>query len=182
MCTILMISGSLRAGSTNSAVLRTASSVAPGDVACPFYGELAELPHFNPDADMEPLPRPVVRLRAEVHRADAILICTPEYAGALPGSLKNALEWLIGDDQPRSLYQKPVAWINASSRKAVDAHASLRTVLRYANAAVLDEACAEIPVTASMIGTDGEIADEAVRDRVEQVVAAIRSVVCVDGP
>ena len=56
----------------------------------------------------------MAELRTLVHRADALVICTPEYTGALPGSLKNLLEWLIGDGDTRSLYRKPVAWINAS--------------------------------------------------------------------
>ena len=104
-CVLLLISGSLRAESTNTAVLRTAQADAPNQTSCVLYEELAFLPHFNPDDDVDPLHPAVARLRALVHESDALLISTPEYAGALPGSLKNLLEWLIGDDQPGSIYE-----------------------------------------------------------------------------
>ena len=67
---------------------------------------MATLPHFNPDADGEPLPAAVANLRAQVAAADAVLFCTPEYAGALPGTFKNLLE--KAGDQERPLVQE--AW------------------------------------------------------------------------
>lgn len=152
---LLLISGSLRDHSTNTAVLRTAAAVAPPGTIALLGAFLAELPHFNPDDDVDPLPAPVAELRGRIHDADAIVVSTPEYAGALPGSFKNLLDWTIDDDQPRSINGKPVAWINASPRKAAGAHASLRTVLGYAGAVVVEEACIEVPVTGSMIGDDG---------------------------
>src|SRR5260221_14581001 len=93
----LLLSGSLRAGSSNEAVLRTAYAVAPGArIGAALYGGLAELPHFNPDDDTDPLPVPVAELRAAIERAAGILICTPEHAGTLPGSFKNLLDWTAG--------------------------------------------------------------------------------------
>jgi NAD(P)H-dependent FMN reductase len=140
---VLLISGSLRAHSTNSAVLRTAAVLAPAvSVVADCYEGLASLPAFDPDADVEPRPAPVRELLRRIHLADAVVFCTPEYAGALPGSFKNLLDWLIGDDDARSIYNKPVAWINASPRGAVLAHDSLRAVLGYAHAAIVDAACA----------------------------------------
>ena len=96
---LLLVSGSLRAGSTNAAVLRTAAALAPDGVETVLYGGMAELPHFNPDDDAEgqPLHPAVAAMRDAVARADALLVCTPEYAGALPGALKNLLEWTVGD-------------------------------------------------------------------------------------
>ena len=61
-----------------------------------IYEGLATLPHFNPDDDVEPLPGPVFELRAQVDAAAAVMFCTPEYAGALPGSFKNLLDWSVG--------------------------------------------------------------------------------------
>ncbi len=115
-CTILLVSGSLRSTSTNTAVLRTAQEVGPEGVTVIRYDRLADLPHFNPDDDVEPLPSAVADLRSQIHAADAIIFSTPEYAGALPGSFKNLLDWTIGDDQPGAIYDKPVAWMNASPR------------------------------------------------------------------
>src|SRR5689334_15201333 len=92
---VLLLSGSLRAGSTNTAALRTAQTASPELVDAVFFDSMRELPHFDPDLDGEDLPACVAALRAEVHRADALLFSTPEYAGALPGSFKNVLDWLI---------------------------------------------------------------------------------------
>ncbi len=93
---------------------------------------LASLPAFNPDDDHEPLPPTVADLRAQLAASDAVLFCTPEYAGALPGSFKNLLDWTVGG---REIYGKPAASINVSSPAAptdgADAHASLAKVLGY---------------------------------------------------
>ncbi len=131
---VLLISGSLRAGSTNTAVLQTAAAVAPDDVTAVLYNGVASLPHFNPDDDVEPLAAPVSELRAAIGAADAVLFSTPEYAGALPGSFKNLLDWTVGGGE---IYEKPVAWVNPSTapNAAADAHASLRIVLAYAGRA-----------------------------------------------
>jgi chromate reductase len=83
---LLLISGSTRAASTNTAVLRTAQTLA--DFPTTLYDELSALPAFNPDDDREPLHPAVARLREELEKADAVLFCTPEYAGALPGEFQ----------------------------------------------------------------------------------------------
>lgn len=173
---LLLVSGSLRAGSTNAAVLRTAAAVAPAGVRCVLYEGLAGLPHFNPDDDAEgaPVHPAVAAMRAAVAQADALLICTPEYAGALPGALKNLLEWTIGD---AGTYHKPVAWINASGRAApsggADAHDSLRKVLGYAGAQIVEDACRRVPVARDMVGPDGQITDAAVREEIAAAVTAL---------
>lgn len=136
------------------------------------YEGLAELPHFNPDDDAAPLPPAVAGLRSRIGAADALLLSTPEYAGGLPGSFKNLLDWTIGGGE---IYGKPVAWINASTSGtgAADAHDSLRRVLRYAGAEVVEAACAHIPVARDAVGPDGIILDAAIRDRIRDVLSAI---------
>ncbi len=175
-CRILLISGSLRAGSTNTALLRTALTVAPAGVEATLYDGMGTLPHFNPDDDAEGLPvhPAVAALRAAVVAADALLVSTPEYAGALPGSFKNLLEWTVGD---ASTYRKPIAWVNTSGAAAptgaADAHDSLRKVLGYVHAEIVEDACARIPVPRAAVGDDGLIADEAIRERVAAVLAVL---------
>jgi chromate reductase, NAD(P)H dehydrogenase (quinone) len=185
-CQLLLVSGSLRHGSTNTALLRTAELVAPAGTTAVLYEGLDRLPHFDPDLDRDPVPAAVVELRAAVRAADAILFCTPEYAGALPGSFKNLLDWTIGDDRPRSIYEKPVAWVNASANPtgAADAHHSLRKVLAYAHATVVEEACASIPVQRQAVGDDGLINDPAVRSEVLGVLTSLvaRAVLRPDDP
>jgi NAD(P)H-dependent FMN reductase len=167
-----LVSGSLRTGSTNTALLRTVQIVAPDAVKTVLYTGLDGLPHFDPDRDRAPLHLSVVDLRATIRASDAILFCTPEYAGALPGSFKNLLDWTIGDDHPGSIYEKPVAWLNASAAPtgAVDAHDSLRRVLNYAHAAVVKDACVSIPVTRQMVGNGGLISEPTIR---AQILAAL---------
>jgi len=167
---VLLVSGSLREQSTNRAAIRTAATHAPAGIDTFVYDGLGTLPHFNPDDDHDPLPTPVEQLRIAIRAADAVCFCTPEYAGALPGSFKNLLDWTIGDDQPGSIYEKPVAWINASPRGAVDAHDSLRTVLGYAHADIVEDAIVHVGVTTAMIGTDGLIGDD---DVLTGIVAAL---------
>src|ERR1700742_171587 len=124
-----------------------------------LYEGMGSLPHFNPDHDREgdPVHPAVEDLRAHVAEADAIVICTPEYAGALPGALKNLLEWTVGD---ASTYRKPVAWINVSGPAAptggADAHESLRKVLGYVHARVIEPACIRLPLTRDSVGEDNE--------------------------
>jgi len=174
---VLLVSGSLRARSTTTAVLRTALQVTPSGVDATLYDALAALPHFNQDDDHAPLPTPVAGLRAAVHAADAVLFSTPEYAGALPGSFKNLLDWLIGDAEPGSIYEKPVAWINASPRGAPNAHDELRTVLGFAHATIVEAACVHVPVTDALINADGVITDPEVRTTVRAALTTLAGAV-----
>ena len=173
---ILLVSGSSRDGSTNAAVLRTAASVAGDGIDTIIYPAIGALPLFNPDDDREgvPVDPRVADMRREVEASDAVLFCTPEYAGAMPAALKNLLEWTIGD---AGTYQKPVAWINAAGAAAptgaADAHASLRKVLGYAGADIVEDACARIPVERAQVGEDGLITDAAVRDQIGEAVAKL---------
>ncbi len=175
-CRFLLISGSLRGGSTNTALLRTACEVAPEGIEMVLYAGMGELPHFNPDDDAEGLPvhPAVAELRAAIHVADALLLSTPEYAGALPGAFKNLLEWTVGD---ASTYRKPIAWINTSGAAAptgaADAHDSLRKVLGYVHAEIVEDACARIPVARAAVGEDGLIVDAEIRARIVAVLEAL---------
>ena len=170
---VVLISGSLRRMSTNTAVLRTAQAVTPESVETVLYDGMRTLPHFDPDLDVELLDPAVSALRTTIRHADALLFSTPEYAGALPGSFKNVLDWTIGDDQPGSIYEKPVAWINASPRGAVHAHASLRLVLGYAHARIVEEACIDVPVHNADVTADGLVRDAAARERITSALAEL---------
>jgi chromate reductase, NAD(P)H dehydrogenase (quinone) len=107
---IIAICGSLRAQSSNLTMLRAAATIA---AEVEIYEGLANLPHFNPDDDVEAATPPpaVVALRKKLAEADGILISSPEYAHGVPGSLKNMLDWLVSDG---ALVDKPVALISAS--------------------------------------------------------------------
>jgi NAD(P)H-dependent FMN reductase len=177
---LLLISGSLRSGSTNTAALRTARAVAPPEIETTLYDGIGRLPHFNPDDDREgaAVDPEVAALRAAIADADGLVLCTPEYAGALPGSFKNLLEWTVGD---ASTYRKPVAWINVSGVAAptggADAHDSLRKVLGYVGAHIVEPACVRIPLARSDIGDDGEIAGDAIRGQIRDALTVFADAV-----
>jgi NAD(P)H-dependent FMN reductase len=165
---ILLLSGSLRAGSSNETVLRTARDVAPSHIRTVAYGGLADLPHFNPDDDTDPLPPAVAGLRAAIAEASALLVCTPEYAGTLPGSFKNLLDWTVGGTE---ISGKPAAWINAAAPgRGQGAEATLRTVLGYTGAHVVEEACVRLPVAREATGADGVLTDPAARETIARVL------------
>ena len=134
---------------------------------------MTDLPHFNPDDDADPLPPAVADLRRQIAAADAVLFCTPEYAGALPGSFKNLLDWTVGGPE---MYGKPVAWVNASASptRAAKAHESLETVLRTIHADVVPKACAHVAVARDRVA-DGLVADPGVRGGIAEVLEALGS-------
>jgi chromate reductase len=173
---ILLLSGSMRSGSSNSAVLKTIQEIAPDEVETELYERLATLPHFNPDDDYDPLDPAVVELRAAIAASDAVLFSTPEYAGALPGSFKNLLDWTVGGGE---IYRKPVAWVNAAGLNAPtggkDAHDSLRKVLGYTGAEIIEDACVRVPIARNLVGEDGVIRDEDVRAQLRAAIDAIVS-------
>ncbi|MGW5388406.1 NADPH-dependent FMN reductase [Nocardia sp. NPDC003963] len=149
---VLLISGSTRAGSTNSAALRTVRAVSPAGIEARWYGGLTALPAFVPEAP-EPAPPEVLELREQLAVADAVLFCTPEYAGTLPGSLKNLLDWTVGTGD---LYGKIAAWITvAASGRGGGATAALAQVLGYVGADVDEALCTRLPLSRADIGEDG---------------------------
>lgn len=92
---ILGISGSLRAASANTALLRTAATLTPSGVTLVVYDGVGNLPHFNPELDQEPLPLAVTDFRSQLNSSAGVIISSPEYAHGIPGVLKNALDWLV---------------------------------------------------------------------------------------
>ena len=179
MTRILLLSGSTRRGSTNTAALLTLAELAPAGVEAVVYEGLAGLPVFNPDDDHPPLPSTVAELRAEIDRADALLICTPEYAGTLPGGFKNLLDWCVGGTE---ISDKPVAWVNvAAAGRGTGALATLATVLGYVGAAVVAPACVEVPVPRGSVGDDGLLTDPGIRGKLRDLIDVLVASLLPDG-
>ena len=155
---LLAISGSLRAVSSNSAALDALRRLAPAGVEVLMYQGLAGLPHFNPDLDTEAAPATppaVAALRRQVGECAGILISSPEYAHGVPGSLKNALDWLVSCAE---FPGKPVALINTSPR-SVHAQAALAETLRTMSARLLDAAGVTLPLSGRTLDGAGIAAD-----------------------
>jgi NAD(P)H-dependent FMN reductase len=140
---LLAISGSLRARSSNTEVLRALMLLAPPHVTVRQLEGLATLPAFNPDLDQEGMtpPPPIQELRSQVESADAIVICSPEYAHGVPGSLKNALDWLVSVPD---VLAKPTALLNVS--RSIHAQASLAETLRTMSMHLVADAPFVIPL------------------------------------
>lgn len=169
-CNILLISGSLRSGSVNAAVLKTATLLVPPGARAVIYTGLAQLSHFNPDDDREPLPAAASDLRRQLDAADAVLFSTPEYAGSLPGSFKNLLDWTVGG----GIYDKPVGWINASAHGgAQGAHQTLRVVLGFTGSDMVEAACVQIPVGRDAVNADGIIEQPKIREGIAAALVAL---------
>ena len=167
----LAISGSLRAHSTNTEVLRACAILAPASVHITLFGGLGDLPHFNPDIDKEGarLPPSVESFRAEIDAADALLISSPEYAHGVPGALKNALDWLVS--APGMLF-KPIGLINISSR-STHAYASLLETLRTMSTVPVPDASVELSLASRSQSAAEIAADPQVADRLRSLLAAL---------
>jgi chromate reductase len=168
---VLGISGSLRAASHNTALLRAAAELAPEGVELELYEGLELVPPYNEEHDTDEPPVEVARLRDAIDSADAVLFATPEYNGSMPGHMKTALDWASRPYQSSALWGKPVAVVGASPTDygAIWAQDHLRKGLGIAGARVLDE---ELPVSKSQekIDADGVLVDLEIRDRVAEFV------------
>ena len=138
---LVAVSGSLRAASANTALLRAAAGLAPPGVDVVLYDEVGALPHFNPDLEGFALPV-VARWQSLLLGCDGVLIACPEYAHGIPGAFKNALDWVVGTVGLDGL---PVALINTAPR-ATHAQASLAEIISTMGWSVIEAASVTIPV------------------------------------
>jgi chromate reductase len=143
---ILSFSGSQRAKSWSSALLRAFKARAPAGVDVDIYEEHKQLPQFNPDLETA-MPAAVVRLRDAVSQAQAIVIVSPEYAHGVSGTIKNTLDWLVSYPD---FADKPVAVINPSFG-SFHADAALKETLRTMSAVLIPAACLRIAVIGSAL-------------------------------
>jgi NAD(P)H-dependent FMN reductase len=151
---ILAITGSLRRVSSNTTLIRAIQLLAPANVEITLYSGLADLPGFNPDLEGAE-PSSVLAFRELLKKADGVFISSPEYAHGVPGTLKNALDWIVGSGE---LVDKPVALLNASPI-ARYAQASLRETITVMSARVIPEASLTIPIQGKHLDETGIVAD-----------------------
>jgi NAD(P)H-dependent FMN reductase len=152
---ILVVNGSTRAKSTNGLLIEAIIKLAGDRAHFTVYPSVADLPHFNPDHDVDPAPPAVTHFRKLLHEADALLICTPEYAMGVPGSLKNALDWTVSS---ADLRLKPAMLVTASL-SGEKAQASLTGTLLVLEAMITPETTVLVQFARTKVGTDGLITD-----------------------
>jgi chromate reductase len=166
---ILAISGSLRSTSSNTAVLRAAQTLAPPGVEIILYEGLGALPHFNPDLDGDNPPQSVLELRSAVGLADGLLISSPEYAHGVPGSLKNALDWLVSSVE---FPGRAIGLLNTSPR-ARHATAQLTEILTTMSARLVPEASVTLTLPVQTANGTGFAASPDFRQQLSSALSAL---------
>lgn len=183
---ILGLSGSLRKESSNTRLLSSIGAMMPAGTEFRIYQGLASLPHFNPDSDGDEFQshESVREWREELRAADAIVVCTPEYARGVPGSLKNALDWVVSSGE---FMNRPTAVISASPHPDGGATAlqSLILTLEMMSATIPVEASLAVPFIGRMIGPNGGVTDSNVLSSLRSLVQALTQAIPnngMDGP
>ena len=169
---VLALSGSLRAQSLNTQVVREAARLAPPGLVFTFWERLDDLPHFSPERGTEPLPPSVVELRGLLHEADALLICTPEYVHTMPAVLKNLLEWVVSSVD--CVGKLAAAWsVSPAMDGGARAHASLVHTLEVMSARVVHGASLCLTLAHSGPDANGPLLDAEQEDSLRTALAAL---------
>lgn len=170
---ILAISGSTRKASSNLHLIHAIARMTATRLNISMYEGLTDLPHFNPDLDNGQPPAAVSGLLEQLRSADGILICTPEYAAGVPGSLKNAVDWAVGS---MGFSGKPTALITASTSGHAG-HQSLLGTLLLIEARITAAAQLVIPAVKTKVSAAGEITDPATLQQTEQLIQALTDMI-----
>jgi len=171
---LLAISGSLRADSHNTRLLRIAAEEAPAGVEIELYEGLATIPPYDADEDKGLGPAPVRDFRELVANADGLIFATPEYNSSIPGALKNAIDWASRPRATTPLAGKPAAVMGATTGHfgAVWAQAELRKVLGSTGARVVD-AEVSLALADDAFNSDGALRDETALEGIRHLTAAV---------
>lgn len=145
------------------------AALAESRFAVAVFEGLTDIPHFNPDLDTDNPPAAVARFRKRLREADGILICTPEYAMGVPGTLKNAIDWTVSSGE---FSHKPVALVTASS-SGLKAHAALLETLKVIEAEMTEDTALVISYAKTKITEDGQIKQGETLDRVNRLIEGL---------
>ena len=167
MTTLVGLSGSLRQGSFNSALLRAAAGLMPADVELRI-ASIRGIPLYDADVEAaEGIPAAVQALKDAIAAADGLLLATPEYNNSIPGVAKNAIDWLSRPpaDIPRVFGGKPVGLIGASPGGfgTILAQNAWLPVLRTLGARLWSEGRLMVPRAQAAFAPDGSLADPKIR-------------------
>ena len=165
---IVAISGSTRSSSTNLNLIHAIIDLSNKLFDISIFQELSQLPHFNPDLDIENPPIEIQQFRKQLRDADGILICTPEYAMGVPGTLKNAIDWTVSSNE---FHHKPTALITASSQ-GEKGHAALLEILKIIEAKITNETSLLISYAKTKINAENKIID---KKTLEEVMSLVNS-------
>jgi chromate reductase, NAD(P)H dehydrogenase (quinone) len=165
---ILALCGSTRKNSTNLNLIKAIADLTKEKFEIIVFEGLTEILHFNPDLDNDSPPQAVIDFRNKLKEAEGILICTPEYAMGVPGTLKNAIDWTVSSME---FSKKPTALITASSM-GEKGHASLLETLKVIEADITDETQLLIPFAKTKVNQDCKITDSKTLSEVNALLNA----------
>jgi len=171
---ILAVAGSLRQGSYNRGLLRAAEALAPDGVEVRFF-DIGQLPFFNQDVEAAGDPEPVQRFKDAIASSNAVLIATPEYNGAVPGVLANAIDWASRPSGRSVLRNKLVSVMGAvlGTSGSENAQAALRGVLGRIGAIVVPDPQVLVPRASRLFDEHVDLRDEGTREEIRQLVEAL---------
>jgi chromate reductase len=170
---ILGFVGSLRKGSYNKALMRAAVALAPDDAAIEVF-DLEGIPPFNQDLESQP-PQTVKAFKAEIRKADAILIATPEYNYSVPGVLKNAIDWASRPYGDNAFEGKPVALMSASIGSLGGARAQyhLRQSFVFLDMHPLNRPEVMMPFAEDNVDAEGNVTNEQTKQLIRELLEAL---------
>ncbi|MGA7130894.1 MAG: NAD(P)H-dependent oxidoreductase [Mycobacterium sp.] len=176
---MLVLVGSLRAGSYNKQLAEAAVKYAPDGVEVDIFDSLADVAFYNEDIDRPGAVAAADWLRVEVQSADALLLVTPEYNGTIPASLKNAIDCISRPYGAGTISGKPLAVIGVSNGRygGVWAHDGARKAASIAGASVLDDVKLAVPHGATRFATIHPAQDDEIADAMPTILAALAAAV-----
>ncbi|MGF6930721.1 chromate reductase [Chitinophaga sp. W2I13] len=171
---LLAICGSTRQSSSNHHLIKAITELGRDTFTVQLVESLTTIPHFNPDQDMDvnSAPEEVQHFRAQLAAADAVLICTPEYAIGVPGTLKNAIDWTVSS---MHFSKKPVALITAGT-SGHKAHQSLLGTLLIIESKIAEAAQLVISSVRTKINDQGVITDLPTEMQVRKLIQTLADV------
>jgi chromate reductase, NAD(P)H dehydrogenase (quinone) len=180
---VLGFSGSLRAGSTNTALLRTAVELAPAGMAIELYSRMGELPHYNEDVRLAGPPAIVTELKQRVAGADALLFAVPEYNYAPPGVLKNLIDWVSRPPAENPMRDKPAAMFGAGGRMGTTrSQLVMRQILLECGCHVMGKPELWVQYAGRNFDEAGQLTDDPTREVLIQLLAAFERWIAATGP
>lgn len=175
MIDVTALSGSLRQGSYNTALVRAAKALAPSSMRI-THADIGEVPIYNGDVQAQGFPASVTNLAEMIRSADGVLIATPEYNYSIPGVLKNAIDWLSRiDNQPFS--GKPIALMGASmgGQGTSRAQYHLRQVFVFLDGRVMNRPEVFVGAAHTKFDDAGQLTDEDTRKFVTGYLEAVEN-------
>jgi chromate reductase, NAD(P)H dehydrogenase (quinone) len=163
---ILAILGSTRKNATNYHLIKAIQVLSKDIFKMAIFEGIAALPHFNPDDNKDPIAATVIAFRQLLAHADGVIICTPEYAHGVPGTLKNAIDWVVSSNE---FTEKPTALITAST-DGTYAHQALLEILNTLGAKNAGRHQLVIPFAKTKINNNNTITDKATLDEILSLI------------